>query len=163
MLTSGYGLDYYGYHHIVAAIKELNEKTKGMHLILCLYNTFDEKYINTIEHHLRKQISLDVFRDLDPNGFSYILSKSDVYIRATDRDGDAVAIREAAFFGKKVVASDAVPRPDGSILFRLGDPEALAEAISRALGNEDCGLLPNDGDANFHALMEVYDAIGREC
>jgi hypothetical protein len=159
LVTSGYGLDYYGYHHIAAALEVLGEKTRGMNLIVCLYNSYDERYLEIIERRLSSIINLTIFKDLGPDEFSYILSKSDVYIRATDRDGDSVAIREAAYFGKKVVASSAVNRPDGAILFRLGDPDDLAGAINKALNGNNESPLGDDDEKFVGDLLNVYESF----
>lgn len=159
LVTSGYGQEHYGYHHIAAALEVLGEKTRGMNLVVCLYNSYDERYLEIIERRLSSIINLTIFKDLWPDEFSYILSKSDVYIRATDRDGDSVAIREAAYFGKKVVASSAVNRPDGAILFKLGDPGDLAGAINKALnGNNESPLGDNHGKF-VEDLLNVYESF----
>ena len=78
-------------------------------------------------------------------------------MRATDRDGDAVAIREASYFGKTVIASDCVERPSGTILFRTGDAESLAGALAQAW--QHCGSheRQDNGRSGLEALIEVYD------
>ncbi len=62
-----------------------------------------------------------VFHNLSPEAFSTVLRGADLFVRPTDRDGDAVSAREARWFSIPVIASDAVPRPDGTIVFRTGD------------------------------------------
>ncbi|HME90949.1 MAG TPA: glycosyltransferase, partial [Myxococcaceae bacterium] len=56
----------------------------------------------------------------------------DAFVRPTSADGDAVSVREALALGVACVASDAVPRPSGVVLFRSGDAIDLARTIARA-------------------------------
>lgn len=159
LVSSGYGQEHYGYHHIADALELLGDHRHDMHLVLCVYNTYNERYLETVERALRRVVDLTVCRDLSAEEFSYVLSKCDIYIRATDRDGDAVAIREAGYFGKQVVASDIVPRPEGTILFRLGDATDLANGIGRALANRTCGLISCDNEVGMAKLVRLYNSM----
>lgn len=53
--------------------------------------------------------------------FVRIIEASDIVLRPTNIDGDAVTIREAIYLNKPVVASDAVNRPNGITLFKNRD------------------------------------------
>jgi glycosyltransferase involved in cell wall biosynthesis len=159
LVTSGYGQMHYGYHHIVEASKALGPDTKKIHFVLCLYNTYDEEYLGRVERELRQLVDTTICRDLTPDEFSYLLSKSDVYIRATDRDGDAVAIREAVYFGRKIIASDVVTRPPGCILFTIGDPIALAQAIRICLSDNQSGLVTSDNARAAEQLLALYSSM----
>jgi len=59
----------------------------------------------------------------------------DVLVRPTLSDGDAITVREGLHFGRPTVASDVVPRPEGTILFRSGDQEDLERAVRQTLEN----------------------------
>ena len=61
--------------------------------------------------------------------FAGIIASADVVVRATNTDGDAVTVREGLWFGKCVLASDCVKRPDGCALFRSRDVEDLAAKL----------------------------------
>lgn len=58
---------------------------------------------------------------------------SNVVVRSTFADGDAITIREALAFGVAVVASDTAFRPEGVTLFRKGDVGDLAAKLERVL------------------------------
>ena len=64
-----------------------------------------------------------------PASFVRILQKCDLVLRTTNTDGDAVSIREALHFGKPVLASDAVKRPEGVALFKTRDVGDLTNKI----------------------------------
>lgn len=158
IVSSGYALPYYGFHVLLDAIISNAEYRKDVSVVLCFYNTYDQKYLAEIELKL-KNVRHAVFRDLDPDEFSYVLSKSDIYVRATDRDGDAVAIREAAFFGKKIVASDCVERPAGSILFDLNNVVDLDRALAQALHDANAGIVTFDYYDNLKKIDAVYKKL----
>jgi glycogen synthase len=151
VVTSGCGLPHYGLHVILDALErfEAGERTGA---ILCVYDSYDERYIAELAR--RRGVRCTIVRDLAPAEFAWVLQRGDVYVRATDRDGDAIAIREASYFGKPVIASDCVERPPGTILFRTGDAESLASALqSPQLGAQ---VTRDTGDSGLEALLEVY-------
>jgi len=62
-----------------------------------------------------------------------LLRASDVMVRSTFVDGDAITVREALAFGVPVVASDTDFRPEGVTLFRRGDVSDLTAKLSQVL------------------------------
>lgn len=64
-----------------------------------------------------------------PVSFVRLLQQCDLVLRTTNTDGDAVSIREALYFGKPVLASNVVKRPDGVCLFKTRDTADLVEKI----------------------------------
>ena len=62
-----------------------------------------------------------------------LLRASDVTVRSTFMDGDAITVREALAFGVPVVASDTDFRPEGVTLFRRGDVSDLTAKLSQVL------------------------------
>ncbi len=76
----------------------------------------------------------------EPTGEMYpVFRDSQVFVRPTCSDGDAVSIREALHFGVPTVASDAAPRPEGTIVFRsrdTGDFKTKVEGVLDRMGVE---------------------------
>jgi glycogen(starch) synthase len=62
-----------------------------------------------------------------------LLRASDVTVRSTFVDGDAITVREALALGVPVVASDTDFRPEGVTLFRRGDVSDLTAKLSQVL------------------------------
>jgi glycogen(starch) synthase len=62
-----------------------------------------------------------------------LLRASDVAVRSTFVDGDAITVREALAFGVPVVASDTDFRPEGVTLFRRGDVSDLTAKLGDVL------------------------------
>jgi hypothetical protein len=78
----------------------------------------------------------DIFLLYDsPVSFVKLIVESDIVLRTTNTDGDALTIREGIFFCKKVIASDVVQRPQLTDLFKNRDPESLTETIKKTYEN----------------------------
>jgi glycosyltransferase involved in cell wall biosynthesis len=65
-----------------------------------------------------------------------LIKRSDLSVRPTMSDGDALSIREALFFKCPVIASDVTPRPNGTILFKSRDIEDLYYKSMEVLQNK---------------------------
>jgi glycosyltransferase involved in cell wall biosynthesis len=125
--ASGYATPIYGWHTLLDAIDRVNS-TCEYHL--AFYNEFEEPYFGNLLSRVRERANIKVHRNLTPEAFSALLSSCDLFIRPTTTDGDSIAVREAIYFGKGVIASNAVPRPDGCALFDTESAEELAEQIA---------------------------------
>lgn len=79
-----------------------------------------------------------------------LIARSDLFVRPTLADGDALSVREALALGVPVVASDAGHRPPGTVLFPSGDAAELARRIDEVLSGSPAGTLTG-GSANGSA------------
>ena len=66
--------------------------------------------------------------------FARLIQSSDITLRATNTDGDALSIRESLHLARPVIASDVVPRPPGTSLFRSRDQDDFNRTVYRVLG-----------------------------
>jgi glycogen synthase len=99
-----------------------------------------------------------------------VMEASDVFVRPTRADGDAVSVREALALGCCVVASTVGHRPPGCLLFPAGDATSLAGRLvetaragvaRRALPREPreaAASAPPDMNDPFDALFAIYRA-----
>lgn len=71
-----------------------------------------------------------------------VIAKSNLFVRPTITDGDALSIREALFYGVPVVTSDCTVRPQGVTLFKTGDHFDLAEKIMDKVSNIQSQNIP---------------------
>jgi glycogen synthase len=81
------------------------------------------------------------------------MAVSDVFVRPTLADGDAISVREALALGVRTVASDVASRPAGTHIFTAGDPYALAEAVERALQSDPPAIASADA---LPELAKIY-------
>lgn len=159
LVCSGYAQRHYGYHDVIAAVELLRERGRTIGLAVCWYNSYDAAYVAALETRLQT-VPHVLFRDLPPDRFAAVLAAGTCYVRATDRDGDAVAIREASYFERPVIASDAAPRPAGCLVYPYGDVAALADAIETVLRDPSAGHIP-PGEDGIAALRIVYKQVTR--
>lgn len=67
--------------------------------------------------------------------FIRLIIESEIILRPTNTDGDALTIREGIYFNKIVIASDIVKRPDETILFQNRSSNSLNKKIKLAYVN----------------------------
>ena len=65
--------------------------------------------------------------------FVRLIEQSDIVLRLTNTDGDALTVREALYLGTTVIASDVVQRPEGTILFNSRDINDLERRLIETL------------------------------
>ena len=130
------GQDLYGLDMCIDAVEKLNDKGNAqIFLIFVVADTLKnapllQKYKKEIEaRNLQNHILIW------EGGLSFIrlIQQSDVVLRTTNTDGDALTIRESLFFNKPVIASDVVSRPEGTIVFKTRNLDSLVEAIAKTL------------------------------
>lgn len=76
-------------------------------------------------------LSEDVLILVGQRPFLGVMSKSDVFVRPTNTDGDALSVREALWLGVACAASDAASRPREALLFRSRDLEDMKATIRK--------------------------------
>jgi glycogen(starch) synthase len=90
------------------------------------------------------------------------VAQSDVFLRTTEYDGDAISVREALWLGTPVIATDNGMRPAGVRLVPIGDVAALTRAIveslalpsrPRVVGRGGGGAM---GQENLEATLALY-------
>ncbi len=149
LLMSGYWENYYGYDMVIDYL-ETHNKYLG---IFIFYGIPNIQYKNSLINRINKLNNAHYYVDLSPEGFNWILKKTDIYVRNTDRDGDSVAIREAAYWGVKVCASNSVIRPVGTELFSFNNKFEFNNAIQSVINQSNSGkITPGINYAN-----NIYD------
>lgn len=90
-----------------------------------------------------------------PLSFIKLIMNTDIVLRPTNTDGDALTVREGLFLGKPVIASDVVIRPAGTKLFKTRDAGSLAQAIAETLKEEQKGTMDSQA-ASLRYYVEYY-------
>lgn len=82
-----------------------------------------------------------------------VVKTSDLFVRPTRVDGDAVSVREALSLGTTAVATRVGTRPAGVTLCEPGDPKDLARAMRLALASPPHQTDVGDG---IEQVLETY-------
>jgi glycosyltransferase involved in cell wall biosynthesis len=99
--------------------------------------------------------------DVPHNATLQAIRQSDVMLRTTLYDGDAVSVREALYLGVPVIASDNGMRPPGVRLIPSSNLDTLFDAIEQTLNagpNQQSRTAPPD-DTNIEAVFRVYEEL----
>jgi glycosyltransferase involved in cell wall biosynthesis len=85
------------------------------------------------------------------------ISRSDLMLRTTLFDGDAISVREALYLSTPVIASDNGMRPAGVHLIPKSDLQALLSAIEERLAQPASGKVKSGSDdSNLQAVLDFY-------
>ncbi len=86
-----------------------------------------------------------------------LIEDSDLMLRTTVFDGDAISIREALFLGTPVIATDNGMRPDGVTLIGVRNIDQLLAAIESEFENSPERVKStDDGLENIRAILSTY-------
>ena len=158
------GVDVYGFDHCIEMIRSLKADFPKIGLGISLPQVADVDYFRDLKARVAASGLEDhVLFITEPLDDVHLLwQASDVFVRATNTDGDAVAVREALSLRVPVVASDASARPDGVVLFETRNLEALNHAVRQVLTHRAAhvqALQSISIEDNFPPLLKLYRAI----
>jgi glycosyltransferase involved in cell wall biosynthesis len=158
------GIDMYGFDQCIEMIAALKPDFPGIGLAISLPMTGDIAYFRDLKARIAAAgIEGHVLFVAEPLDDVHLLWKaSDVFLRATNTDGDAVAVREALSQRVPVVASDASHRPDGVVLFETRNLQAMTGAVRQVLTHREAhvrALAAVSIADNFTPILELYREI----
>ena len=127
--------DLYGLDLFVQLAQRLRKDLQQAGFVVVIPEISNKDYFNKIIREIDDKGLKDVFYFAIGNDFSFVpfMQYADLFIRATNTDGDALTLREALYCGVASIASDVCWRPDGTILFRNRDINDLYRAVSEVL------------------------------
>jgi glycosyltransferase involved in cell wall biosynthesis len=158
------GVDMYGFDHCIEMIGALKADFPNIGLGISLPLVAEAGYFSDLRARIAASgIEDNVLFITEPLDEVHLLwLASDVFVRATNTDGDAVSVREALNLRVPVVASDASARPDGTVLFETRNLEALIHAVRKVLTHHAAhvqALQSVSIEDNFPPLLKLYRAI----
>jgi glycosyltransferase involved in cell wall biosynthesis len=158
------GVDVYGFDLCLETVRRIKGEFPGIGLAISLPQVANVDYFRDLKARIADfGIEENVLFITEPLDEVHLLwQASDVFIRATNTDGDAVAVREALDLHVPVVASDASSRPEGVVLFPSRDLEALSAAVRQVLADHAAQVRALRSVAivdNCPPLLELYQAI----
>ncbi|NLT49322.1 MAG: glycosyltransferase [Ignavibacteria bacterium] len=155
--------DLYGLDISIELCSELVKKIPDLGFIFCLSDKGDEEYFNKLQQRIDDLKIRENFLFITNSlPFYPILMKSDVFIRPTNTDGDALSIREALYFKIQVISSDVVERPEGVILFRNRDLSDLVLKTMDILDKQEENkrmYQKENYENNVDKIIKEYDKL----
>ncbi len=95
------------------------------------------KYVELIADKKLKNLLLYV----NPISFVALINDSDMTLRLTNTDGDALSIRESLYLNTPIIASDVIRRPEGTILFKSRDIDDLKQVFTQTYEDINTGTV----------------------
>lgn len=153
--------DLYGLDLLIDLARSIKKDNKNYKIIFVIAS-MDEKlklydyYAQIIkEENLDEEISLIPY----PISFVKLMMASDLVVRATNTDGDALTVREALFLNRPIIASDVTLRPKGTILFKNRDSQDLYLRINEILENGTKEPVDDLSEKNLQVYRKKYFSI----
>jgi glycosyltransferase involved in cell wall biosynthesis len=88
------------------------------------------------------------------------MQSSDIMLRTTWYDGDAISVREALQLGVPVIASDNGMRPEGTHLIPARNLDALVAIAEKILHNPPPRIsVASESDRNLEELLKLYQRL----
>ena len=164
LTIDGQGIDMYGFDQCIEMIGALKPEFPGIGLAISLPLAEDIGYFRDLKARIAAAgLEDNVLFIAEPLEEVHLLWKaSDVFLRATNTDGDAVAVREALSQHVPVVASDASLRPGGTVLFETRNLQAMTRAVREVLDHHETHVQALETvsiDDNFLPILELYREI----
>lgn len=91
----------------------------------------------------------------------HAIKKSDVVLRTTKFDGDAISVRESIYLGKPVVASDVAKRPAEALTYKAGDLAGCVEKVRAAIACDEIHAHNSYQRSNIDQTFAVYERLIR--
>jgi len=156
--------DLYGIDMCIDLCNKLQDTYTQIGFIFCLSDIGDHNYFKKIRQTIAEKGIADNFLFVTRSCQFYpILMKSDVFVRPTNTDGDAVSVREALYFKIPTVASDVVPRPEGVILFKNRDINDFTLKVEDVLDNYTWHKKRLEAvkveEDNFQEIISLYEQL----
>lgn len=155
--------DLYGMDLCVDLCSNLRQAYPKLGLVFCISNVTHDDYLTGLQNKIAASNLQDNFLFVTHSyNFYVFLMQGDLFLRPTNTDGDAISVREALYFKVPTVASDAVPRPQGVILFKSRNIDDLTAKVHDALDNyarykEE--LKSIEPQRNFEEILSIYARI----
>jgi glycosyltransferase involved in cell wall biosynthesis len=162
------GQDLYGLDHLVELAGRLKPDYPDVGVIVCFsdHSAAEQAYVDRLQQRAAELgVAENILFNTRSGVFVPVLAAGDVFVRPTNTDGDAISVREALYLGVPTVASDAVTRPEGAMLFRARDLDGFERCVREALalgqgaGGRRAGGLTAEDEARIRKYVDLLCAV----
>jgi len=149
----------YGFRLLVQAMSELLKKHPQLGCVVMGDSESQPQGETQIRTHGLQQHMIAI-GDVTHEDCLAIIARSEIFVRPTLSDGDSISVREAIALGTRVVASDVIRRPEGTLCFKTGDATDLALKIESLLSVAGPRSRINSESASngVHRLLALYNS-----
>lgn len=159
--------DLYGFRDAIELLGSLKDSGRNADLILIVLGSTMSRESGT---YLKSLKTLVKSKNLEKNvhwieGATMelwpLLRKVNVLLRPTKTDGDALSVRESLFLNIPVITSNVVPRPAGSLVYKLNSSEDLLNKTISLIDNYEnyVNRIDNGMNINFaYKIIEQYES-----
>lgn len=155
--------DLYGMDLCIDLCSNLRHAYPQLGFVFCISNVTHDDYLSRLQNKIAASNLQDNFLFVTHSyNFYVFLMQSELFLRPTNTDGDAISVREALYFKVPTIASDAVPRPQGARLFKSRDIGDLTAKVHDALDNYSwykAELKSLEPQRNFEKILSIYARI----
>lgn len=167
-VTKFNGQDLYGIDMCIDLCAALKKDYPKIGIVFCLPSIGERDYFNELKRRTaEKGIEKNFLFQTKPCQFYPVLMKSDIFVRPTNTDGDAVSLREALYLKVPSVASDAAPRPAGTVIFKSRNIDDFIARVKKVWENSSeykVRLESLELPDVLNEILAIYRrAAGREC
>jgi len=130
-------VDLYGLDMCIALTNQIKKNTNKKVAFLFTVSKFSNEFTKYEQQIVNLNLDADFILSNQNISFVKVIEQSDLVLRPTITDGDALTIREALFLGVPVIASDVVVRPANTILFQNRNQNDLFLKVISTLDHLD--------------------------
>jgi len=136
-LSNYHNIDLYGLDLLIELVKRIKNRINSFILVFGLADEFyNLSYLNECKEIIKQNgIEDNIYILSGQKQMWPIIKISNLFIRPTYIDGDPISIKEALYFGVKVIASDCCPRDKRVVLFKNRDIDSLVNIVLNELLN----------------------------
>jgi len=129
------GVDLYGFDLLIELVKRIKNQIPSLILVFGLADNISNiNYLNIYKEKIKDYgIEENIYILTGQKQMWPIIKASKLFIRPTYIDGDPISIKEALYFGVKVIASDCTIRDKRVITFKNRDINSLVNTVLNEL------------------------------
>lgn len=133
--------DLYGIKDSILLLEHLVSHGKKADLIIVVlgypYTDQANSYLNSLKEYASGRNLLENICWIERTTMELwpLMKKVNVFLRPTKSDGDALSLRESLWLKIPAIASDAVPRPSGSVVYSLNSQDDLVNKTLQVIDN----------------------------
>lgn len=158
------GADQYGLDLCIEAAIALKAMDRKICFVYAISDPHGDLDITAYEKRIADNgVGEMIYLQKSQVSFVNLIQVSDIVLRPTNTDGDALTVREGLFFNKPTVASDAVKRPLETLLFNNRDADSFVRMIDVALSMNKSGAEKQPQSIDYSAFYrDAYATVMNE-